>query len=105
MISGYSIKDFIVIVVMDDDGDHDDCGRAQIALLHLRMLRICDAHTCNRGGVTKGLQLTSIPIETAHTRDIVGGGGEGGGRVESRGEAICLPNEMSPRLYALRCGQ
>lgn len=58
-------------------------------------------------------RLTSISIETAHTRSgdreharrDGGKGSTGRERIESRGEAICLPNEMSPRLCALRCGQ
>lgn len=74
------------------------CAFAFTHVTHMPKARA--THTWRRsGGETKGLQLTSISIETAHTRDIyVGKGQARGERIESRGEAICLPNEMSPRL-------
>lgn len=119
--SGCSIKDSIVVVVVDN-GDH-----VIAAVLKLRLCVYTYAHTEHarhvhvkpRGelgqlgtGEAKR-RLTSISIKTAHTRSRDREharrdgekGSEGGERIESRGEAICLPNEMSPRPCALRCGQ
>lgn len=68
-------------------------------------------HTCNRDEAEERDEGAAVDVylyrDCSHARYI---GGERasmgkGGRIESRGEAICLPNEMSPRLYALRCSQ
>ena len=97
-----------------------DCGCAQIASLRLHV-RTCQmrawshvewrppelgAGSCGAKEVARR-RLTSISIEIAplltrapvigNTRDEMGERAVGGERIESRGEAICLPNEMSPR--------
>lgn len=49
------------------------CTNCAFAFTHVtHMPKPRATHTCNREGETKGLQLTSISIETAHTRDIYG---------------------------------